>query len=203
MISAVDGHVSSPRTRHRKKKARKKSHTLCLRMVAALDRQRQRLVPLRRVVGTTTRERERERGERGREREEEGRGGEREKGEREKRGREIEGALNFFPHLPCAVSSSFRRLLHPGDSQESLFLIVSPFSFLPSPFSSHSPNVPLPPAGRNIKHHGDNPVFIRAPFSPVSGNGRPRDGRRPELECAKRMKRGEKFPRRACRARRS
>ena len=131
------------------------------------------------------RERERERGERGREREEEGRGGEREKGEREKRGREIEGALNFFPHLPCAVSSSFRRLLHPGDSQESLFLIASPFSFLPSPFSSHSPNVPLPPAGRNIKHHGDNPVFIRAPFSPVSGNGRPRDGRRPELECAK------------------
>jgi hypothetical protein len=50
-------------------------------MVAALDRQRQRLVPLRRVVGTTTRERERE------------------KGEREKRGREI-GALFFFSHLP-------------------------------------------------------------------------------------------------------
>ena len=115
-----------------KKKARKKPHTLCLRMVAALDRQRQRLVPLRRVVGTTTRERERERerGERGREREEGGRGGEREKGEREKRGREIEGALFFFHTSP---EFCFLFILVTCKSLFFLFFLLSPFFLLLSP----------------------------------------------------------------------
>jgi len=175
MISAVDGHVSSPRTRHRKKKGSKE-------ITYSVPQDGRRPGSAAAAAGSATegswnyyqRERERERERKGREGERERRGGER-GGEREGRerakGERDRGSSVFFPHLPCAVSSSFRRLLHPGDSQESLFLIVSPFSFLPSPFSSHSPNVPLPPAGRNIKHHGDNPVFIRAPFSPVRGMG--------------------------------
>jgi hypothetical protein len=108
-------------------------------MVAALDRQRQRLVPLRRVVGTTTRERERERererGERGREREEEGRGGEREKGEREKRGREIEGALFFFHISPVLfpLHSDVFFILVTRKSLFFLLFLLSPFYLLLSP----------------------------------------------------------------------
>ncbi len=134
MISAVDGHVSSPRTRHRKKKGSKET-------TYSVPQDGRRPGSAAAAAGSATegswnyyqreRERERERkGERGGEREKRGERGEREKGEREKRGREIEGALFFFHTSP---EFCFLFILVTCKSLFFLFFLLSPFFLLLSP----------------------------------------------------------------------